>query len=82
MKVVIALLVLSYSAVASAAIARDAKEMNRDHLTLCSQFVIQDPDPSIVLLNNYMRDCCAFSQNIRDCHMYDWRTIGRSRAGP
>ena len=75
MKVVIALLVLSYSAVASDAIARDAKEMNRDYLAFCSQLVIQDTDPSIVL--NYMRDCCAFSQNIHDCYMYHWPTIRR-----
>jgi hypothetical protein len=75
MKVVIPLLVLSNLVVASAAIARDAKEVLRDHLAFCSQFVIQDPDPSIVL--NYMHDCCALSQNIRDCHMYDSLRIER-----
>jgi hypothetical protein len=75
MKVVIALLVLSNLVVAPDAIARDAKEMVRDHMAFCSQFIIQDPDPSIVL--NYMRDCCAFSQNIHDCHMYDSLRIER-----
>jgi len=20
----------------------------------------------------YMRDCCAYSRNVRDCRMYDW----------
>jgi hypothetical protein len=75
MKVVIPLLVLSNLVVASAAIARDAKEVLRDHLAFCSQFVIQDPDPSIVL--NYMHDCCALRQNIRDCHMYDSPRIER-----
>jgi hypothetical protein len=49
MKVVIPLLVLSNLVVASAAIARDSKEVLRDHLAFCSQFVIQDRDPSIVL---------------------------------
>jgi hypothetical protein len=75
MKVVIALLVLSNLVVAPDAIARDAKEMVRDHMAFCSQFIIQDPDPSNVL--NYMRDCCAFSQSIQDCHMYDWPTTER-----
>jgi hypothetical protein len=70
MRVVIPLLVSSNLIVASAAIATDAKEVLRDHLAFCSQFLIQDPDPSIVL--NYMHDCCAFSPNIHDCHMYDW----------
>ena len=74
MKVVIPLLVLSNLVVASATIARDSKEVLRDHLAFCSQFVIQDPDLSIVL--NYMHDCCAL-QNIRDCHMYDSLRIER-----
>ena len=75
MKVVITLLVLSKFLVTSAAVAKDAKEALRNHLTFCSQFIIHDPDPRIVL--NHMRDCCAFSQNIRDCQMYDWGTKER-----
>jgi hypothetical protein len=75
MKVVIALLVLSNLLVVSAVSAMDAREALRDHLTLCGQFIIHDPDPRTVL--NQMRDCCAFSQNIRDCRMYDWGTIER-----
>jgi hypothetical protein len=75
MKVVIPLLVSSNLVVAPAAIATDAKEVLRDHLAFCSQFVIQDPDPRIVL--NYMHDCCALSQNIHDCHMYDSPRIER-----
>ena len=75
MKVVIPLLVFSNLVVAPAAVARDAKEALRDHLVFCSQLLIHDPDPRIVL--NHMRDCCAFSQNIRDCRMYDWGTIER-----
>jgi hypothetical protein len=70
MKVVIPLLVSSNLVVASAAIATDAKEVLRDYLAFCSQFLIQDPDPSIEL--NYFHDCCAFTHNIRDCHTYDW----------
>jgi hypothetical protein len=75
MKIVIALLVLSNFVAASAAVSRDAKEALRDHLTFCSQFVIHDPDPRVVL--NQMRDCCAFSPNVHDCQMYDWGTIER-----
>jgi hypothetical protein len=75
MKVVISLLVLSNLIVASAAVAKDAKEVLRDNQVFCSQFVIHDPDPRIAL--NHMRDCCAISQNIRDCKMYDWSTIER-----
>jgi hypothetical protein len=74
MKAVIAL-VLSNLFVATAASAMDAREALRDHLTFCSQFIIHDPDPRTVV--NQMRDCCAFSQNIRDCRMYDWGTIER-----
>ena len=72
MKVVIALLVLSTSIVASAANARDAREFLRDHQTFCSQFLIHDPDPRIVL--GYTRDCCVHGRTIRDCRMYDWDT--------
>jgi hypothetical protein len=72
MKLVIALLALSSTFLASAAIAADAKELLRDNRTFCSQFVIHDPDPRIVL--GYMHDCCAYSRNLRDCRMYDWDT--------
>jgi hypothetical protein len=75
MKVVISLLVLSNLIVASAALAKDAKEVLRDNQLFCSEFVIHDPDPGIVL--NHLRDCCAFSQNIRDCKMHDWGTLER-----
>jgi hypothetical protein len=61
--------------VASAAIATDAKEVLRDHLPFCSQFLIQDDDPSIELY--YSHDCCTFIQNIHDCHMYDRPRIER-----
>jgi hypothetical protein len=74
MKVVIASLVLILI-VASAAVARDAKDQLRDDMTFCSQFVIHDPDPGIVL--NHMRDCCAYSRNVRDCRMYEWGTTER-----
>jgi hypothetical protein len=75
MKVVIFLLMFINSIVAPAAVAKDAKEALRDHLTFCGQFVIHDPDPRVVL--SQMRHCCAFGQNIRDCQMYDWGTIER-----
>jgi hypothetical protein len=69
MKLVVALLI-SGSFVTSTAIAREAKELHRDELAFCSQFVIQDPDPRIVL--DYMHDCCVYSHGARDCRMYDW----------
>jgi hypothetical protein len=75
MKVVFPLLVLSASVIASVAVARDGRAMLRDHLAFCRQFVIHDPDSSIML--NHMRDCCAFSWNVHDCQMYDWGTIER-----
>jgi len=76
MKVVfIALLVLSNLFVAFTAAAKDTQDALQNHLAFCSQFIINDPDPRTVL--NHMRDCCAFSQHIRDCHMYDWGTIER-----
>jgi hypothetical protein len=75
MKVVIPLLVLSNLVVAPLRVARDAKEALRDHLAFCSQFVIHDPDPRVVL--NQMRDCCAFSRKVHDCQMYDWGVIER-----
>ena len=68
MKGAIPLLVLSNLVVAPVAIATDVKEVLRDHLAFCSQFLVQDPAPSIA----HTYDCCAFSQNIRDCHIYDW----------
>jgi hypothetical protein len=75
MKVVIASLALSSFIVASAAVARDVKDQLRDDMTFCSQFVIHDPDPAIVL--NHVRDCCAYSRNARDCRMYEWGTTER-----
>ncbi|MGZ3295660.1 MAG: hypothetical protein ACXU9D_20605 [Xanthobacteraceae bacterium] len=75
MKVVIPLLVLSNLVLAPAAVARDAKEAVRDHLTFCSQSVIHDPDPGVVV--NQMRDCCAFSRSVHNCQMYDWGVIER-----
>ena len=75
MKVVIPMLLLSNLIVASAAIARDAKEVLRNNSAFCDQFLIYHPDPRVVF--SYMRDCCALSQNIHDCQMYDWGTIER-----
>jgi hypothetical protein len=69
MKFVIVFLISS-DFITSTAIAREAKELLRDELVFCSQFVIQDPDPRIVL--DHMRDCCIYSRNARDCRMYDW----------
>jgi hypothetical protein len=73
MKIAIALLALSTTCAVPAAIAGDAKELLRDTMTFCSQYMIHDPDPRIML--NHIRDCCVHSRNRRDCRLYDWGTI-------
>jgi hypothetical protein len=55
---------------ASAASARNARDMLRDEIVFCSQFVISDPDPIVLL--EFMRECCAYSRSIHDCRMYEW----------
>jgi len=75
MKAVIALLVLGSCVVASAAIARDAKGMLRDHLSICRQLLIHDADPRLVL--DLTSDCCAYAWGVRNCHWYDWSTFER-----
>jgi hypothetical protein len=73
MKVVIPC--LAFLIVATTVAARDLKEVIRDQQAVCSQFVIHDPDPNVVL--SYLQDCCAFSRNVHDCQMYDWGIIER-----
>ena len=63
---------------ASVATARNARDMLRDEIVFCSQFVISDPDPVAVL--DFMRECCAYSRNIRDCRMYEWEVSRGSSA--
>ena len=75
MKAVVSLFAFSALVFAQAATGRDSKEALRDQQAFCSQFVIHDPDPSVVL--GQMRDCCAFSRNVHDCQMYDWGVIER-----
>jgi len=75
MKGVVALLVLSNFFTAGCASAMDARQALRDHSTFCNQFIIHDPNPRGIL--DQMRHCCALSQNIRDCRMYDWGLIER-----
>jgi hypothetical protein len=58
---------------ASAASARNARDMLRDEIAFCSQFVISNPDPTVVL--DFMRECCAYSRNILDCRMYEWEVL-------
>jgi hypothetical protein len=69
MKTLIALIAVSQF-FASAATARSARDMLRDEIVFCSEFVISDPDPAVVV--DFMRECCAYSRNIRDCRMYEW----------
>jgi hypothetical protein len=75
MKAVIALLVSGSCVVASAAIARDAKGMLGDHLSICRQFLIHDPDPRPAV--DLTSDCCAYVRGVRNCHWYDWSTFER-----
>jgi hypothetical protein len=77
MKPFIALIVVCLAFV-SAATARTARDMLRDEIVFCSQFVISDPEPVVVL--DFMRECCAYSRNIRDCRMYEWE-VSRGSTG-
>jgi hypothetical protein len=61
---------------ASVATARNARDMLRDEIAFCSQFVISDPDPVVLL--DFMRECCAYSRSIHDCRMYDWDLLRTS----
>jgi hypothetical protein len=63
---------------ASAATARNTRDMLRDEIVFCSQFVIADPDPALVV--DFMRECCAYSRSIRDCRMYEWEVSRGSSA--
>jgi hypothetical protein len=72
MKTFVALIAVSL-VLASAAVARDSRDMLRDQLAFCTQFVINEPDPVVVL--NYMRECCAYSRNLHDCRMYEWEVL-------
>jgi hypothetical protein len=61
---------------ASAATAREARDMLREEIVFCSQFVFSDTDPIVVL--DFMRDCCAYSRNVGDCRMYEWEVLRKS----
>jgi len=66
MKNLICLLMLCCCA-ASSAFGRDAAEKSRERLIFCSQFVIEDPGPVVVLDSTH--DCCGFANTIHDCHL-------------
>jgi hypothetical protein len=66
MKNLICLLMLCCCA-ASSAFGRDAAEKSRERLIFCSQFVIEDPAPVVVLDSTH--DCCGFANTIHDCHL-------------
>jgi hypothetical protein len=69
---------IAVSLLTSAATARTARDMLGDEIVFCSQFVISDPDPVVVL--DFMRECCAYSRNIRDCRLYEWE-VSRGSTG-
>jgi hypothetical protein len=75
MKILIALIAVSLP-FASALTAREARDLLRDEIVFCSQFVISDPDPVVLL--DFMRECCAYSRNIGDCRMYEWEVLRKS----
>ncbi len=79
MKTFIALIAVALIAVsllfASAATARNTHDMLRDEIAFCSQFVVTEPDPAVL---DFMRECCAYSRNIRDCRMYEWEVLRNS----
>jgi hypothetical protein len=75
MKIFIALIAMSLL-FASAVTAREARDLLRNEIVFCSQFVISDPDPVVVL--DFMRECCAYSRNIGDCRMYEWEVLRKS----
>lgn len=51
--------------------------MLRKEIVFCSQFVISDPDPMVLL--DFMRECCAYSRNVDDCRMYQWDVLKIAR---
>ena len=75
MKPFIALIAVALLLV-SVATAREARDMLRNEIVFCSQFVVSDIDPVVVL--DFMRECCAYSRNIGDCRMYEWEVLGES----
>jgi hypothetical protein len=74
MKSFIALIAVSLL-FAPAATAREVRDMLRDEIVFCSQFVISEPDPVVL---DFMRECCAYSRNIRDCRMYEGEVLRKS----
>ncbi len=66
MKNLICLLMLCCCA-ASSAFGRDAAEKLRERLIFCSQFVIEDPGPVVVLDSTH--DCCRFADTIHKCEI-------------
>ena len=74
MKIIVSLIMLS-SIIGPHAIAGDTKEALHNALTICNQFVIQDPDPRIFL--DDLRGCCIFGNHVRDCHINIWDGIDR-----
>jgi len=69
MKILAYTLMLSCYA-AAAATGGDSREMNRDRFVICSQFVIEDPDPSMV--GESPQHCCRFVKRTRDCQFGEW----------
>lgn len=55
--------------VVSAAACRDAAEALREHLIFCSQFVIEDPDPGLML--DATQRCCPLAGRLRNCRPTD-----------
>ena len=69
MKLLAYTLMLCCCAAATAA-GGDSREMNRDRLIICSQFVIDDPD--YTMIRDATPRCYRFPNRIRDCHVNPW----------
>ena len=69
---------IAVSLLTSAATARSARDMLRDEIVFCSQFVTSAPNPVVVL--DFMRECCAYSRSLRDCRLYEWE-VSRGSTG-
>ena len=68
MKIFVYTLMLCWYA-ASSATGADFREMNRDRLIICNQFVIEDPDPAVI--RQPPLSCCRFGPRGHDCHVLE-----------
>lgn len=56
-----------------AASGGDSQEINRNRIIICSQFVIEDPGPTMV--GQTQPYCCRFANRMHDCHFGNWSDL-------